>query len=808
MPTYFQDVLHAVRGLRKRPGFLLAALLTLTVGIGANVTVFSLVNALLLRPLPFGDRSDRIVTLHSTHRLQAEDWDDSELSYRDLVDVRDQSRLFDGIGGFATRNFTVTTDADAERLLGLSVTPDLFPTLGVEPILGRNFRDDEGAAPGLETSVILTHGLWERRFGADPNIVGRSVIINERARTVVGVMPPRFKFPERSELYMPLRWDESARSARNVAAIGVLKRDVSTLQAQSELDAIAARLESTYPESNRGYGLRLLRFRDSQIGPDDRLLSATLMAAVTFVLLIACANLANLLLVRGASRQREMAVRAAMGASRARLVWGLMSESAVLAVVGTILGTLGAVWAIDFMRISFPEELPYWVQLDIDVRIVFFTIAITVLTTFAIGLLPALRASRPRIVEDLKEGGRNGTMSRSGQRTQAALAVAQVALCLALLVGANLMIRSFVSLQRSDIGFDDAPLLTMRVYLAGDAFDDNRARAAFFARAVDAVQTLPGVTGVAATTSVPSDDGGESVRIVTDDRAAIDEQLGAQAITTTAGLPQALGLKLLQGRTFTAEESADPDARVTIINTRLAMRLWPDGSAIGRRVGIVGQSEPTWFRVVGIAPDLVYEEPGEQTDQSRMNLYLPYAMSAPRAMALLIRTQGNPSTVAAPARDALRRLHAGLPVYDVRTMREVRRLTTWEQQFFGTMMGTFAATALLLACLGIYALLAYAARTRTHEIGVRLALGASSRDVVGLFVGQAGRIGAMGLLIGVALAIALARTLSGTLFAVDAFDPWLFVGTGGALLGVVLLAAYIPARRAARVDPMVALRTD
>ncbi|MBA3269294.1 MAG: ABC transporter permease [Acidobacteria bacterium] len=808
MPTYFQDVSQAVRGLRRRPGFLIAALLTLAVGIGANVTVFSLVNALLLRPLPFGDRSDRVVTLHSTHRLQAEDWDDSELSYRDLMDVRARTQLLEGVGGFVSRNFTVTTDSDAERLLGLSVTPDLFPTLGVEPILGRNFTEDEGAAPGLETSVILTHGLWERRFSADPGIVGRSVIINDRARTVVGVMPPRFKFPERAELYMPLRWDESSRSARNVAAIGVLKREVSTAQAQSELDAIASGLASAYPESNRNFGLRVMSFRDSQVGTDERLLSATLMAAVTFVLLIACANLANLLLVRGAARQREMAVRAAMGASRARLIWGLLSESAVLASTGSVLGTLGAVWAIDMIRVSFPEELPYWIQLDVDAGIVWFTIGVTVLTTLAIGLLPALRASRPRVVEDLKEGGRGGTMGRIGQRTQAGLAVAQVALCLALLVGANLMIRSFVSLQRADIGFDFAPMLTMRVYLAGDAFDDNRARATFFTRAVQAIETLPGVTGVAATTSVPSDDGGQSVRIVTDDRSTADEQIGAQAITTTPRLMEALGLKLLQGRTFSDAESLDPQAGVAIINRRLAAVLWPDGSAVNRRVGLPGSTEVAWFRVIGVAPDLMYEEPGEQTDQSRLNLYLPYALSAPRTMALLVRGDGNPAMLAGPARDVLRRVHPGLPVYDIRTMNEVRRLTTWEQRFFGTMMGTFAATALLLACLGIYALLAYAVRRRTHEIGVRLALGATPGHVISLLVGQAGRIGGLGLLIGLGLAVAVARTLSGTLFAVDVFDPWLFLGTGAALLTVVLLAAYIPARRAARIDPMAALRAD
>jgi putative ABC transport system permease protein len=808
MPTYFQDLSQAIRGLRRRPGFVVAALVTLALGIGANVTVFSLVNALLLRPLPFGGRSDRVVTLHSTHRLQPEDWGDSDLSYWDFVDVKLQSQSFDNVAGFVGRNFTVTSESDAERLLGLSVTPEMFPMLGIDPILGRHFTAEEATPPGLESVVILTHGLWQRRFGGDPGIIGRAVIINDRARTVIGVMPVGFKFPERSELFMPLRLDETSRANRNVSVVAVLKAGTTIAQAQSDVDAIARRLEGAYPSSNRGFGMRVLSFRDSQVGRDDRLITGTVMAAVGFVLLIACANLANLLLVRGAARQREMAIRAAMGASRGRLIWGLLSESALLAIGGTAAGTLGAVWTVDLIRASWPEELPYWVQLDVDSRIVLFTIMITVLTTLAIGLLPALRASRPRVVEDLKEGARGLSLGRSAQRTQTALAIAQVSLCLALLVGANLMIQSFLSLQRADLGFDDTRLLTMRVYLTGDAFDENVDRAAFFSRVVDSVQALAGVAAVAATTSVPGDDGGNPLRIVTDERLTPGEEVGAQSITTSAGLLDALGLQMIEGRTFTASEAADPEARVTILNQQLARRLWPTGSAVGRRVGLPSEDEIIWMRVVGVAPDLVYEELGEQTEQSRMNLFFPYAMLAPRTMALLVRSQGDPASLALPVRDTLRRVHAGLPVYDIRTMQEVRRFTTFEQRFFGSMMAIFAGTALLLACLGVYALLAYAARRRSHEIGVRLALGAEPRDVVGLFVRQAGRIGVIGLIAGLGLAIAVARALRGTLFAVDAFDPRFFIATASALLAVVLIAGYVPARRAANIDPVRALRVD
>jgi predicted permease len=808
MPSFFQEVSHAFRALRKRPGFAFAALMTLAVGIGANVTVFSVVNALLLRPLPFGERSDRVVTLHSTHPMQVEDWDDSRLSYPDLVDVQRETASFEGVAGFVSRNFTVTNETEAERVLGESVTPNLFPVLGVEPILGRNFLSEEAAAPGLETTVILSHGLWMRRFGGDRSIIGRGIVINERARTVVGVMPPGFKFPERSELYMPFRGDEMPRSGRSVPAIGVLKRGVSLEQAQSELTALAARLETRHPDSNRDYSMRVLRFRDARLGRDDRAFAGTLMAAVAFVLLIACANLANLLLVRGAARQREMAVRAAMGASRGRLIWAVLSETAVLACAGSVIGAFAALWMVDYMRGLWPEEMPYWIRFDVDARMVLFTILLTALTTVITGLLPALRASRQDVVGDLKEGGRSVSLGRSAQRVQAVLAAAQLALCLALLVGANLMIRSFLSLQRADLGFDDAPVLTMRAYLAGDKFDDPKARAAFFVQSVEALKSLPGVRHAVATSSIPGDDGGGPARIVIDGRTNAGDEVPIQVIATTSELFDTFGLRMIAGRTFTPAESLDPESAVALVNERLAQRLWPNTSALDRRIGFRGAEGINWIRVVGVAPNVHYEEAGEQTAQSQMNVFLPYALTAPRTAAVLVRTDGDPQTLMTPARDALRKVHAGLPVYDIRTMRQVRRFTTWEQQLYGVMMGTFAATALLLACLGIYALLAYAAQRRTQEIGVRLALGANASDVVTLFMRQAWRIGAAGLVGGVALGIAVARALSGVLFAVEALDPWLFAGTAGALLVAVAAASYFPARRAATTDPMLALRAD
>ncbi|MFP5378952.1 MAG: ADOP family duplicated permease, partial [Vicinamibacteria bacterium] len=697
MSALLQDLRHSARSLLARPGFAAAALLTVAMGIGANVTVFSIVHALVLRPLPFGERSERVVTLYSTHAQQPEDWgwNDSQISLVDLDDFREAGAL-EALGGYMGRSFTLTGDEAAERVPGGSVTPDLFPLLGVEPVLGRHFHPDEAAQPGLERSVMLTHGLWQRRFGSRPEIVGQDVMINGLPRTVVGVLPPGFRFPERDQLYMPLRWDEAPRSARNVNGVGLLRPDVTLAEAQERLSATAARLEREYADSNRGFGVRVLAFRDSQIGAEERQLSAVLMAAVGFVLLIACANLANLLLVRGAGRQREMAVRAALGASRARLGRQLFLDAVVVSVPGAALGLLGAVWAIDAIRLSFPEELPYWLSFEIDATIAAFTVGAAIFTALAVGLAPAIRASRPDLLGDLKDGAR-ATPGRAQQRLQGGLVVTQMALCLALLVGARLMIGSFLALQTTDLGFDHRPLVTMRAYLAGDEYDPVEARARFFADAASTLATLPGVVAASATTSIPGDDGGGGVRLVVDGRTGPDEAIGAGAVGVTAGIFDTLDVRLVEGRALTAAEVLDPDAHVTVVNETLARTFWPGGGAVGSRVGVQSSTAITWYRVVGIAPDIHYEEVGEATAQSRLTMYVPYAAMGYRTMALIARAEGAPGPVALAARSLLEQRHPNVPLYEVMTMAERRRFVTWEQEFFGRLMGVFAAMAVALA---------------------------------------------------------------------------------------------------------------
>lgn len=809
MSGVFRDLLHAWRGLVQKPAFFASALATLAIGIGANVTVFSMVNGISLRPMPFGDRTDSLVTIHSVHPLVDDEfgWGDSEISYPDLLDFR-RARSLSALEGHIDRNFVLSADgASAERVLGGSVTPNLFPALGIEPMLGRQFLAEEAAAPGRESVVMLTHGLWQRRYGADPQIIGKAIIINDRARTVVGVLPPGFRFPERDELYMPLRWDESPRANRNTNAVGVLASGVTIDQARAEIAAIARRLEEAHQDSNREWSARVNPIRGAYVDDGDEQMSVVLMAAVGFVLLIMCANLANLMIVRGASRHREVAVRAAMGAGRGRLLWTTLAESLLLAAGGSVIGLIASRWAIDWIVASFPEELPYWLSFSVDWRVMSFTVATAVFTTLAVGLWPSLRATRPDLVNDLKEGGRGLSLGRSGQRLQATLAVAQIALCFGLLVGANLMVRSFMAMQTADLGFDHRALVTTRAYLAGDAYDDITARASFYREAVRALSEIPGVASAAATTSIPGDDGGSPMRMVVDGRTAEGDELGVQTIAMTADLFATLGLPLVAGRTFTGEEVVTPASRVALINRGLAERLWPGESALDRRIGIRGADDTLWLRVVGVAPDIHYEEIGEETDQSRLNVYMPYAITGARTMGLIVRADGAPELLLGPMRQTLQRLGPTFPVYQMMPMRELRRFTTWEDEFFGRLMAVFATMALLLACLGIYALISYSVSRRAREIGVRLALGAMPADVVRMLLRETARVGSAGLVIGLLLALAIARALVGALYGV-ALDPWLFATMAAVLATAIVLATWLPARRAAGVEPTIALRDE
>jgi putative ABC transport system permease protein len=780
---------------------------TLALGIGANVAAFSLVDAVLLRPLPLGGRSDRVVTLHSVYEQQVRAL--GGVSYPDLVDLQARTRSFDGIAGLVRVNFTLSTEREADRLVGCYVTPELFRVLDVAPALGRHFMADEAAPPGLETTVILTYGLWQSRFGGDPSIVGRAVTINERPHTVVGVMPPGFRFPDRAELYLPLRLkvEEVERSTRTFAAIGVLKPDVIVASAQAEVDQVAAALAREYPDTNRGYRIQVLSFRDSQVPRDARAATIALMGSVAFVLLIVCANVGTLFLLRNAMRRRELAVRSAIGATARRLAVLVLSEVLVLTTIGAVLGAAAAAWAVRYARAAWADQLPYWVQLEPDQRMLWSVVAASGITAAVIAVFAVVGATRQNLSATLAEHAGRITLSRGTQRARSGLAAAQIALSLALLVGAHLLIGSFLALQKVNLGFSADRFLAARVNLSGDAFDSIRARAAYVDAAVNALGSEPGVAAVAATSSVPGVDVGRTVRLVTDGMDG-DDHVEAQSIAVTFQFADALGLAVIEGRAFTASEQADPDGRVAMLNQGLATRLWRGESAIGKRIGVQGGQSVTWMRIVGVMPDVGYGQVGRLTEPTQLHLYLPYARSAPRAMAFVLRASGEPASLRDQVRRTLRQVRAGIPVFDVRTIRDSRREASLDQEFVGLVMGGLAAMSLLLASLGVYGLVADSARQRKQEMAVRLVLGATPRSIVWLLLNQARRSGLAGVLLGLALAGAVAGALRGSLIAVRGLEPLMLLSAAGLLFAVVLVAAYLPARRASRTDPGVILREN
>lgn len=806
-----QDLEIALRGLARAPSFTAAAIVTLGLGIGGTALVFSLVDSMMLRPRPFGPRSDRLVTLHSTHPTQAEDWDDSEISYADLRDIADEAATLEAVEGFTSRTLSLRGFDESERVLGASVTPGLFRLLGVEAALGRTFREDDGADVGFEQAVLLSDALWRRRFAADPDIVGQTVPINDRAIAVVGVMPPGFRFPERHDLWLPYEGRRDAdRGRRALLGLGLLAPGAAPAAVQAELDAIAGRLDARHPETNRAWGLHLMRLRDFFVSaPTRRALGASL-GAVAFVLLVGAINVAGLLLARGIGRERELTVRTALGAGRARLVRLLVTEALVLAAIGAFAGVLVAAWGLDALLSSMPEPPPYWVQAGIDGRVLAFVVVLAAATALVAGLLPALRASRVDLMRGLGEGGRAAGATPGHLRLQGLLVAGQVSLSLTVLVGATLLVTSAMRLRVADAGFDPGPLLSLRVYLAGDRYDPNEAKYQAFADIETRLRAVPGVVSAAFTGAIPADDGGQTVRAVPErGPAAPGEELGLQLLPAMPAFWDTLGLSLQEGRAFTSGESAAADADVVIVNQRLADHFWPGESALGHRLGVLDDAGATdWRRVVGVSPNLVYEEFGEETAQSRFIVYVPVARAGWRTMALLVRAAGDPAGLVSPARQVIRAADPNLAAFDALTMWQRRDLTQWGERFVARLFGLFGVTALLIASVGAYGVMAYGAGQRTREIGVRLALGARAGHVLWLVMRRGVLLTAIGVALGLPLAAATARAVQSMLFDVSPWSPAVWAGVPLALAVAILAASYLPARRASRIDPAVALRQE
>ena len=800
METLFHDIRFGWRALLRNRGFAFAAVLCLALGIGVNTTVFTVVYSVLLRPLPFAD-GDRLVTLWGTRNEEQGEG----LLFSDIAAYR-ATGAFSALGAYSGRSFTLTDGETSQRVGGSSITPNIFQIVGVKPQLGRDFVAGDAARAGFEQVVLLSDALWRRSYGGDPAIIGRSVRINDRALTVVGVMPAGFSFPENDEIWLPMGEPENV-TARFVWGLGRLADGVSVEEAQSRMDPISSQLAQR-DDGHRDFSAEVLTYRNSMVDTAGRTLLWVSFGAVVFVLLIACANVANLLLARGTDRHREVAVRMALGASRARVLRQLLTESILLSLLGGVLGTFIAIWWTDRTVRTIPEQMAYWIRLEVDGGILLFTLGIAVLTGIVFGLLPALQATGENMYVELKEGARSGD---SGARTRlrGTLVVAEVALSLVLLVGAALMMQSFLRMQKADAGFDTRPLLSLRVNMAGDRYDEETARARTVQEIRTKLRALPGATGAAVITAIPIDDGGASYPVTTPAAGLpMRDAPDASVIGVTAGAFEAMGLKLDEGRDFRTDEVTDSARHVAIIGRALARSLFPGGNAVGSQI-LLGDSAVA-YSVIGVAPDVQYEEFLENTEESRLQIYVPYAQMAWRQFALLVRAADEESAAAA-SQIVQQTLHAIDPLvapFDIQTMEARRDYTQWPSRVFGGLFASFGVIALVLALTGIYGVMAYTVSRRRREIGVRMALGAAPLDIMRDVLRRASILAATGIVIGAAGAFAVTRLLSDMLYQVDPTDLRTFVAVPALLAATVLLASYIPARRAAKVDPMEALRMD
>ncbi len=802
-----QDLKYALRSLVKHRGVTPIAVLCIALGIGVNAMIFSTVDGVLLQPFPFRE-PDRIVGIRGTNRGAG--IPRSNISYRDLVGLREQADAFDAVAGVAFRSLSIGDGrGEPERVAGGLITPNLFSALGVRPALGRAFLAAEDR-PNVERVVILSDDLWLRRYNRDPAILGRAILVNATPHVVVGVMPEHFKFPEVQEAWVPIDpvLHNAARNNREVRVFARLKDGVSIARATEDVHAVAARLERTYGTDNSGWSMFVRPLRDEFIPQQVRLILLTMMGAVSLVLLIACANVANLLLARATSRHREIAVRTAIGAGRWRIVRQLLAESVAIAIVSVPLGIAFATAGLRWLDRAVPrsDSLPYYIHWSLDSRSLLYLVLVSVATGLLFGLAPALQAAKPELVEALKEGARGSGAGVKRNRMRSMLVVAEVAMSLVLLIGAALFTRSFMSLRDAPDGFDTAPLMTLRFYLPADAYAAEGSKPRRVEDIVRRVESVPGVVAATVSNLIPRSGGG-GVTYVQIEGRPFERERAARVFHAgvTPHFLKTLNVPLLRGRDFSDLEG-NSRSGVAIVGEAMAKKYWPAGDPIGRRFALEGEERGRmdWFTVIGITRDIGVEQLG---DRDRPDIaFVPYRYMEAFNNGLIVRVaSGDPAAVTAALREQLRSADANIPLFNIMTMAEGRRLGFWEWELFGKMFGAFGIIALVLAAIGVYGVLSYSVTQRTHEIGVRVALGAGGPDVLRLIVVHGMKLAGGGIIIGLAGALAVTQLIRSVLF-VSPTDPVSFVGISFFLLTISLVASYVPARRATAVDPIVALR--
>ena len=809
MDALLQDVRYAVRSLSKVPGFTVLAVVCLAIGIGLNTTIFSVIDAMLFKPFGFAD-PERLVMVQDRRIKDGKDGRDgnSGLSYANFEDLRQRVGSFADIGIQSARSMTLTDGDEPERILAATVSANLFPLLGIRPALGRLFREDEDR-PGAPAVILLSHDIWQRRYSGDPNVIGRSIPVNGKPTTVVGVMPPRFKFPEDQLLWVPIRpfAHATTRAERGLTTFARLKPGVALDRANAELKSVAAALAAEYPLENQGWTTRAVSMRDELIPADVKLVVLAMMGAVSCVLLIACANVANLLLARAAVRHREIAIRSAIGAGRGRIVRQLLTESVLIALGGAALGILIAFWGLDLLNAAIPpnSQVPYYIHWQIDARALVYTVVVAMLTGLLFGLAPALQTTGANLQESLKEGARGTGAGGRRARVRNALVVAEVALSLVLLVTAALFVRSFMALQYVDPGFDVSRLMTMRLYLPGDSYDSDDVKRLRLEDVVRRIEGVPGIEAAAASNTIAIGGGGASDGIIAEGKGVTPGEEPSLFYTgVTAHWLRAYGVAILRGRDLSEAEASD-SAAVAVVNQSFAKKLWGAEDPLGRRFRLRSDPGGTWFTVVGLARDMKINGIDDKTPNDEA-AFLPYLWVPARNNGITIRVTRDPLQVAAAARAAIHASDRGLPVFEVATMDKVRRDSFWQYGLYGSMFTIFGVVALILALVGVYGVISYGVSQRTHEIGVRMALGARSEDVLRMIVVQGARLAGIGIVIGLLAAFGAGRAIASILFGTSPADPFSFIVIALLLTGTAVLASWIPARRAAAVDPMVALR--
>jgi putative ABC transport system permease protein len=795
------DLRFAARQLVRAPGFTALALLTIALGIGACTAIFSVVNAVLLRPLPYPE-SDRLVVIRETNLPQFPEFSVAPGQYFSWLE---QSTSWQSLAAFQRASYNLTGRGEPQLLMVQRVTASYLPTLRIQPALGRNFTL-ENETPGRDQVVILTHGFWQRQLGGRADVLGQVLQLDGRPFTVIGVMPASFQDDVRNQVYTPASYDAEDRAqhdAHYISVIGRLKPGLSLEQARSEMTVVADRLARELPDSNKGWGVKLSPMLEFAVGQVRPVLLA-LLGAVGFLLLIACANVANLLLVRATARAKEIAVRGALGAGRGRIVRQLLTESLLLSVLGGLLGVAVAYAGVSALLSLAPPDLPRAQEVSVDLGALAFSIGLAFLTGTAFGLVPALQVTRLDLQQTLKQGGRGATEGAHRHRLRGALVVGELAIALVLLVGAGLLMRSFVRLQQVDVGFQPDNALTMRVSLPDAKYKTPAEQTTFIDQVLRQLAAIPGVQAVGATQVVPLSGSDYNLAFSIQGRPPVTPQdmPSTNYYAVSPGYFRAMGIQLVRGRLLEPTDRADTTP-VAVINETMARKYFPGEDPLGKQINITNGD--SWRRIVGIVRDVrQYDLERPFTVQS----YEPVAQKPFDRLNFVIRTAGPQAGLPAAIRAAVYQVDRSQPVASIRPLTELVARSMSRHRFAMILFGVFSAAALLLAGIGIYGVMAYTVRQRTGEIGVRIALGARTADVLGLVFRQGGRLLALGLAAGIAGALLLTRFLSALLFGVSAQDPLTFAAIACLLTFSAALACLLPARRALAVDPMTALRSE